>query len=80
MIYLLPLGGVLGTVEAGSQEEEQTNKKVVEGEDLCHHGPLPAQPGHGEEASCQHCSGAGPLQPERENDYEQQTQVYIIYN
>ena len=46
--YLCSLGGVFCTLEAGGQEEEHTNKEVVEGEDLCHHGPLPAQPGHSE--------------------------------
>lgn len=62
--YLPPLGGVFSTVETGNQEEEQTNKKVVEGEDLCHHGPLPAQPGHGEQPSCEHCTGTWTRQPD----------------
>lgn len=62
--YLPPLGGVFSTVEASSQEEEQTNKKVVEGEDLCHHGPLPAQPGHSEQPSSQYCSRTRTCQPD----------------
>lgn len=65
-IYFLPLGGVFSAVEAGGREEEQTDEKVVEGEHLCHHGPLPAQPGHGEEPSGQHRSGAGARQPASE--------------
>lgn len=44
--HLRPLAGIFGPMKAGSQEEDQTHEKIVEGEDFCHHGPLPAQPGY----------------------------------
>lgn len=62
--YLSPLGGIFGTVEAGRQEQEQADKKVVEGEDLRHHGPLPAKPRHGEQPSGQDCPRTRTCQPE----------------
>jgi len=51
-------------VEAGGQEEEKANKKVVEGEDLCHHGPLPAEPGHSKQPSSQDCTRFRTCQPD----------------
>lgn len=60
--YLPPLSGVFSRVKAGRQEEEQTNKKVVESENLCNHGPLPAQSGHSKESSSQYCTRAGTCQ------------------
>lgn len=47
--HLPPLAGRFSAMEAGSQEEDQTDKEVVEAEDFCHHRPLPAQPGHGKQ-------------------------------
>lgn len=66
MCYPTPLCGVLSTVEEGSQDEEQTNKKVVEGEDLGHHGPLPAQPGHSKQPASQNCPRTRTCQPDKE--------------
>lgn len=68
MCYPSPLCGVLSTVKGGSQDEEQTNKKVVEGEDLGHHGPLPAQPGDGKQPASQNCPRTRTCQPENERE------------
>lgn len=56
MAYSTSLGVIFSTVKTGSQEEEQTNKDIIKGEDLCHHGPLPGQSRHSKHASSQYCS------------------------
>lgn len=56
--HLPPPAGTFSTMEAGSQEEDQTDKKVVEGEDFCHQRPLPAQPGYSKQPPSQYGPGS----------------------
>lgn len=53
-------------MEAGRQEEESADEKVVEGEDFCHHRPLPTEPGHSEQSSSQDRTGSRTCQPNNE--------------
>lgn len=55
--YPTPLGGTICTVEAGSQGEEPNEE--VEGEDLGHHRPLPAGPGHSKHPPASTAPGPG---------------------
>lgn len=75
--YPHPLFGAFSTVEGGGQDEEQTNEKVVEGEDLGHHGPLPAQPAGSKQPSSQNCSRTRTRQPDSSRG--QATTLFLFF-
>lgn len=76
--YPHPLFCAFSTVVGGGQDEEQADKQVVEGEDLGHHGPLPAQPGGSKQASSQNCSRTRTCQPDSNRGRATRTFLFFV--
>lgn len=66
--YLPPARGAFSAVKTGGQGEEEANEQVVEGEDLRHHRPLPAQPGTSKQPCSQDGTRSRTAQPEKQED------------